>query len=89
MTYYLVRHLQPRGTDVVPFRADNDREAVKLAIQLHEPRALALYAHVQDNHGRIFCTLSGNEHGPGQTKAAWDQALPLHRKPMQLELPFK
>lgn len=88
MTYYLVRHLTAGGTDVIPFRSDNPVWAIKEAIKLHEPRALALYAQLQDNHGRIVCTLSGNDAGPGKTKVAAEGQLFPPRRPTQLKIPF-
>lgn len=86
MTYYLIRHLQDGGTDTIPFREDNTRAAIRTAIRLHEPRALALYAQIQDNHGQIIATLSGNQAGLSKTKVAWQQDLELHKKPVQLKL---
>lgn len=88
MTYYLVRHLTAGGTDVIPFRSDNPVRAINKAIELHEPRALALYAQLQDNQGRIVCTLSGNDAGPGKTKVAAEGQLFPPRRPIQLKLPF-
>lgn len=76
MTYYLIRHVGKDTVDTVPYRADNTREAIRLGIRLHEPRAIAEYAQIQDNHGRIICTLSSNKGQPGTTKVAIQQELP-------------
>lgn len=88
MTYYLVRHLLDGVTDTIPYRGDNTRSAIRTAIRLHEQGSPASYAQVQDNHGRIIATLSGNQAELSKTKVAWQQDLELHKKPVQLKLQF-
>lgn len=77
MTYYLTRYLLDGSVDKSPFLADNTAEALQLAKRLYEPRAMAHYAQVKDNQGRVVCTLSSNVKGPGRVTGAFQTEIPL------------